>query len=185
MRRLFFAFLLIPLALPAQRVADIRIHPAITHRWSLMYREFSTEWLDCIYGKIIGDTVEIVGVFPADTVPSASTPNTVSGTCVPLAGLLIGDAHNHPRDVLIRSQGTSSTGERFPVAPEADLCYLSPMDWHTFRENVDQQVSIVICGQKELVLFLRNGEGGRCRFDPEQAFPECVVIREAGLDLSP
>src|SRR2546427_4462198 len=65
MRRLFFAFLLIPLALPAQRVADIRIHPAITHRWSLMYREFSTEWLDCIYGKIIGDTVQIVGVFPS------------------------------------------------------------------------------------------------------------------------
>src|SRR2546426_3126420 len=110
MRRLFFAFLLIPLALPAQRVADIRIYPAITHRWSLMYREFSTEWLDCIYGKNLWDTVEIVGVFPADTVPSASTPNTVSGTCVPLAGLLIRDAPNHPPHALIPSPGTSSTG---------------------------------------------------------------------------
>ena len=176
MRRLF-ALLLLPVALPAQQITDIRILPPIAHRWSLMYREFTTEWLDCVYGRIDGGTLLIVAALPADAPPSVSTPNNTDGLCVPLDTLLIGDAHNHPQDVLIRSQSTPSSGERFHVLPGTDQCYLSPQDWQTFMANAGQQVSVVICGQGEFIAFLRNREGARCRYDPEARTPRCLLAK--------
>ena len=165
--------------LPGQNVA---IATPVLRHWALQYREFSTEFLDCVFGHRSADTLYIDVAIPADVRPSRSTPDDVTpASGCPVVEHYVGDVHSHPHET------AALNGQRFHIDPNADLCYLSHADQQSFRDDSMAKLTIVVCGFGQLMLWLREDSldhsGKRCYYDAE--FPNgCKTLPDPGKSLS-
>jgi hypothetical protein len=154
--------------LPGQDVDTTVINisvPTMRH-WALSYREFSTEFLDCLYGRRVGDSIKVVFTIPADVRPSRSTPDDVTPVtdCV-MTEVYLGDAHSHPRET------AAINGQRFHIDPNTDQCYLSKPDQDSFRADTAAIITVVVCGVGQFMVWVKgdslDADGHRCVYDPE------------------
>ena len=151
------------------------------HAWALEYREWRTELLECLYGRVAGDTVLIRFAVLANVRPSHSTLNTVTpdsvGSCLAIASeALVGMAHSHPADRPRFVDGQyRADSDRFHPDPALDLCYESFIDVTTFVRS-GLPVSVVICGVGRIYVLRRgrvpNAGADVCAYDPEEEEPE-------------
>lgn len=152
----------------------IVFRPWVLRHFALMYREFSTEFLFCLYGPTRPDSMIVELAVLADVRPSRSTPDDVTPvqSCWAAGGGItyFGDAHSHPHE------SAALNGQRFHIDPNADLCYLSHPDQESFREDTAASLAVVVCGFGQFMVWRRgeptDKQGTRCIYDVE--FPnEC------------
>jgi hypothetical protein len=172
------ALLLLPQAAAAQ-VTDIVLHPTISHRWALMYREFETEFMDCVYGEQVGDKVYIVLTVPANVLPRHSLVNSVTplDACPAPGAKLLGVAHSHPpvRETI--------NGQRFKTTNN-DECYMSMTDMISFKGE-GLPVSIVVCGTGQFIMAMYvTGEVLKCVFEPDLTTPACTTTKLGVLKMN-
>jgi len=144
---------------------QIRIGSAALKAWSLMYREFKTEFLTCAYGHEVDGVLQMKFVVLAEIKPSQATRDSIPPPiyCVDISGpdSLVGYAHSHPSGV----------------------CGESWRDLEAFV-NSKLGVSIIVCGQNKIAVLVRGNTPERapiCTFDPEgdsgSLALECTHVR--------
>lgn len=128
----------------------VRIGSSPLQSWALLYREFRTEFMACLYGRETGDSVTVQWSVLASTKPSQVSDSGVSRPiyCPNLGGTneMIGIAHSHP----------------------SGSCGQSPPDLRTFVDS-GLAVSVIVCGPGRLAVYTRGAPtvGVRCIFDAE------------------
>jgi len=138
----------------------IIIQAPIVRHWALLYREFDTEFLGCLYGVVRPgrgldrDTVMVLADLPSDIRPSESRALGVRNHCAPGPGFL-GTVHSHPGPVT------------------AALCGFSRADEQQFLAS-GALLDVLVCGYGSYVVQVQGGEGAsRCIYDPEAEAPQC------------
>jgi len=164
--------LLIPMLI-AQVAVSTGVTPGVMRQWSLMNREFETEYLQCLYGtKTVEDSLVVADILlavNADLRPSRSAVNMMVGAYPDTPANycpwkfttweLLGFAHPHLPDL---------------DEPDEELCFLGPGDYMTMlREGF--LLSVVVCGQDRFMLFSRftGYIGLLCIFDAEADYIQC------------
>jgi hypothetical protein len=151
----------------------------VLRQWALLYREFATEFLTCLYGRVSRDTIEIALSVPADVRPSHSTRNEVTpvgySRARPMDGCPlsdpIGDAHSHPPSTL--GEGPDQFRAR---SSGRDRCYASATDWRSLADEhatLEVRFTVVVCDVGAAAFFFSDGTAARCRYDPEVRDAKC------------
>jgi len=127
----------------------VRISSGALKAWSILFREFHTEFFGCLYGHQERDELQIRFLILAEIKPSQATPTAIMPPiqCVNMSGedSLVGIAHSHP----------------------SGRCYESFLDHDAF-ESSRLIASVVVCGQKKIWIGLRGSPMANiCLFDPE------------------
>lgn len=157
-------------------VVNTGITNHVLREWALLYREFRTEFLQCLYGRLSGDSLRIRLALNAHVRPSHSMVGGVTpedDTCPFALGAdsLIGVAHSHPQ------QQYALNGERLPLEPQANRCYESWEDIAMLVQN-GLPVGVVVCGVGRIYVLRRgqtpNDGTNVCQYDPEAAVPMLV-----------
>lgn len=96
------------------QVVSTGIAKHVLREWALLYREFRTEFLQCLYGRSSGDSLKIHLALNAHVRPSQSTVKGVTPEdemCPWALGLdsIVGVVHSHPRQ-----ERQALNGEREP-----------------------------------------------------------------------
>jgi hypothetical protein len=154
------------------------------HEWALLYREFHTEFLECLYGRASRDTVTVFYGVLADVKPSHSRATMVApqadGMCAITGDSLVGIAHNHPQScrggngAACGLQVTDSESMHPQDDPGNDPCYESFPDIRTFIGS-GLELNIVVCGVGKLYVQRRGARPNKpadiCLYDAEQDIP--------------
>lgn len=135
-----------PMPEPSMRIT---IGSSPLQAWALFYREFKSEFMTCLYGAQVGDSVDVRWAVLASTKPSQVSDSGVTRPiyCPRLGGEnhLVGIAHSHP----------------------SGQCGQSGADLRTFLGS-GLAVSIIICSPHDLAVYTRPRLAGvRCTFDAE------------------
>lgn len=151
--------------------------PLVTHTWALLYREFRTEFLGCLYGSVrhareaVGpDTVTVSYMLLADVKPSHSTNQSVAETSpCPPSERLLGMVHSHPggRRCVHDGRGNCAPGLH------GDICVPSRTDSTSFARS-SYLIDAIVCGDGRFITITRDFAITRCDFDPEADVPVCL-----------
>lgn len=158
----------------------IQYAPIITHTWSLLYREFKTEFLGCLYGSVRAsarplepDTVTISYMLLADVKPSHSTDRGVAekSPC-PASDKLLGMVHSHPGG---RTCVHDGRGNCAPIEADrqGDICFPSRTDQASFAAS-RYVIDVIVCGENTFIASTRDLIITRCEYDPEADWPLCT-----------
>lgn len=121
----------------------------VVQQWGLMYREFSTEFMGCLYGRMEGGQMALRVFIPAAVRPSNSTDSTVTGECYeekkfPAMGVL----HSHVARV------------------DRPSCYVSKRDSVDFADS-PYAVTLIVCGADRVLVMFRDWQPIVVRYDSE------------------
>jgi hypothetical protein len=148
--------------------------------WALEYREYKTEFLECLYGDVHGDTARIHYSIAADVKPSHSRASSVTpqeaGQCEITGDSIIGLAHNHPSTCAPMESACGLQKDSNSMHPqEGDLCYESFPDMRTFVAT-GLEVNVVVCGVGRIYLQRKGSRPNNpmdiCSYNPEADDPE-------------
>lgn len=164
----------------ATAAAQFVYRPLVTHTWALLYREFRTEFLGCLYGAVhvsrdaaAPDTVTVSYMVLADVKPSHSTNQSVAETSpCPPSERLLGMVHSHPGG---RSCVHDGRGNCAPVAEHlhGDICFPSRTDSTSFARS-GYLIDAIVCGDGRFITITRDFAITRCDYDPEADEPVCL-----------
>lgn len=165
----------------------LRFNAALLRQWSLLFREFHTEFLQCVYayavpgdvdteGNMLNDTVKVAFAINANLPPSSFYPDSVAppadwneDICPPTVGnffILLADVHNHiPRFV----NGVRTT-----------YCYPSDKDYASSFERQGVPIAFILCDENRLVYFSSEGLIASCTWNPEIPFNMQLVCKREG-----
>jgi len=172
------------MAMVRQDTAHTLIANLFLHESALMYREFHTEYLECLYGRVNSDTTIVLYAIMADVKPSHSRPTTVipqpDGVCPQNTDSLVGIVHNHPQTC--RGGGGAACGLQVRDSesmhpqddPASDPCYESYPDIRTFIAS-GLRLNVVICGVGKMYVQRQgsrpNDPADVCSYDAELDVP--------------
>lgn len=133
----------------------VAISSQVLHNSALLYREFHTEFIACLFGRVNGDTVLAAVMVLADIRPSQSEEAAIKADtdgaplpCRP-SPLMVGMIHSHPSRV----------------------CRPSVQDERTFVAS-GHAAALIACGPGKL--FIRTQHGAAlCYFNPEDPVAVC------------
>jgi len=179
-----FGNLMPQLATVRQDTAHTLLANLALHDWALEYREFHTEFLQCLYGVVRGDTVVVLYGVMADVKPSHSLATTVipqpDGQCATTGDSLVGIAHNHPQSCRGGNGAacgllTADSASMHPQDdPGNDPCFESWPDIRTFVAS-KLDVNVVVCGVGKMYIQRRGGVPNQrediCTYNPEDDVP--------------
>jgi len=167
---------------PARPAASTQFlyRPMVTHTWALLYREFRTEFLGCLYGSVrVGrdaarpDTVTVSYMLLADVKPSHSTDQSVAETSpCPPSERLLGLVHSHPGGRTCVHDGRGNCAP-LPDRLHGDLCFPSRTDSTSFVRS-GYLIDAIVCGDGQFITITRDFAITRCDFDPEAEVPVCL-----------
>ncbi|MGI0029424.1 MAG: hypothetical protein ACREAQ_06920 [Nitrososphaera sp.] len=169
------------LVIPPAKVAatQFQYRPMVTHTWALLYREFRTEFLGCLYGSVRAsrdpaapDTVTVSYMLLADVKPSHSTDQSVAETSAcPPSERLLGMVHSHPGGRSCVHDGRGNCAP-LPDRLHGDICFPSRTDSTSFARS-GYLIDAIVCGDGQFITITRDFAITRCDFDPEADVPVC------------
>lgn len=163
---------------------NVYVAEAVMRQWSLMYREFKTEFSQCLYGPMIEDStgrnLHVILAVNMDIRPSQSQIDRVAAVpddsgAINLEDLcpwrfsnwvFLGVAHQHRRDN--------------PDDPDGeDPCFLGTNDARTMEQG-RYALTAIVCGLGKYVVYPEGSgwTGLACIFDPEAPGITCQARRE-------
>lgn len=180
------AALVIGLACNDCGAQTVLISPQVFRGSALLYREFHTEFLGCLYGLQRNDTIGIYLMAPASMRPSTSQAlriaDDTTGSCPKLAEFqTLGLVHSHPDCKHVASKPCLAVQALTPrVDPDSELnaCIGSSDDMTTWKDNWEHlhwPLGMIVCGYGKLIVYVMSTSTVTpvCVYDPEESQPDC------------
>lgn len=180
MRFLKMLVLTLLLSLPTPSLAQdsslvLAFADAVPRQFSLMYREFHTEFQQCLYGMPKGDSVFILIALNANLPPSQSRPRTAGPN--PQSDTLAIE----PCPWGFGNAGALGLAHPHKNVSEKVICDMSESDQLFEFEHRQDALAVVICGPTRFAIYRRESYKTRrevCTFNPEALDIKLTCIEE-------